>query len=1049
MVLGLRNKNRGSPSVQVDYLIHIQEIKPWPPSQSLRNLRAVVVQWEHGDKSSGSTIQVVPSIGTGAGVGDGRIEFNESFRLSVTLLRELSFKGRDGDSFQKNCIEFNLYEPRRDKALKGQQLGSAILDLSDHGVAAETLSISVPINCKRSYRNTVQPLLFLKIEPIQKLHARSSSKDSLARELSMENGAESVSKLMNDEYAEEAEITSFTDDDVSSHSSLAVSSGALELNGGSPCRNKQNESENIKGSIGGGKVPQASLLEEAPVNTDKEATESLRSLDASACPSSMDLSSDLAWISRRIGGSQSSDAVSKEPEREQNIESMNNLDIQEQKVKQQGIYGVDVATTLTIGKNERNVSNSSLSKDTDIDSDLQVNEKLCLPEHEATTSNVYESSSEESEKIGSNQEREQVEDISEEKSQLGDEKPMYITSLNSTINHVTSEIDEPLLNREDLVLRQDIPFIDTSKQVRSVRSAIDSSRSNGLVRNNQFVPAHMQNGLKGASSTERKDAKVYPKDTRNILTESKIMKLETRVKILEGELREAAALEVALYSIVAEHGSSINKVHAPARRLSRLYHHASKENSQLRRGSAAKSSVSGLVLVAKACGNDVPRLTFWLSNTILLRTIVIKSFEEQQLSSGTIDGGANGNNRTKNIASLKWGSLPVHKSSNSCDAAFDDWDDPRTFVVALEKVEAWIFSRIIESIWWQTLTPHMQSGAANAVRRSMPSDLNKVYSRTSTSSEQERVSFSLELWKRAFNDACERICPVRAAGHKCGCLPVLSRLIMEQCVARLDIAMFNAILRESVDEMPTDPVSDPISDTEVLPILAGSASFGAGAQLKNAIGNWSRWLTDLFDIDEDDSLVEESSSDHNNEDIKEPIGSLKSFHLLNALSDLMMLPKDMLLSKTIREEVCPLFGPQVIRRVLNAFVPDEFCPDPVPEVVLEALNSEDAFVDEQDSRINFPCMAYPISYVPPSAASISVVGDVGNNSQLRRSKSSVLKRSYTSDDELDELDSPLSSIIGNLHVSNSSSKSNSMTTSENGSPDVVRYRLLREVWTKD
>lgn len=47
--------------------------------------------------------------------------------------------------------------------------------------------------------------------------------------------------------------------------------------------------------------------------------------------------------------------------------------------------------------------------------------------------------------------------------------------------------------------------------------------------------------------------------------------------------------------------------------------------------------------------------------------------------------------------------------------------------------------------------------------------------------------------------------------------------------------MFNAILRESADEIPTDPVADPISDAEVLPIPAGKASFGAGAQLKVAV----------------------------------------------------------------------------------------------------------------------------------------------------------------------------------------------------------------------
>ena len=103
------------------------------------------------------------------------------------------------------------------------------------------------------------------------------------------------------------------------------------------------------------------------------------------------------------------------------------------------------------------------------------------------------------------------------------------------------------------------------------------------------------------------DAKVYPREARNAILDRKIEHLENKIKMLEGELREAAAIEAALYSVVAEHGSSMSKVHAPARRLSRLYLHACKENFQARRAGAAKSAVSGLVLVAKACGNDVPR----------------------------------------------------------------------------------------------------------------------------------------------------------------------------------------------------------------------------------------------------------------------------------------------------------------------------------------------------------------------------------------------------------------------------------------------------------
>ncbi|XP_010266035.1 PREDICTED: uncharacterized protein LOC104603654 [Nelumbo nucifera] len=76
--------------------------------------------------------------------------------------------------------------------------------------------------------------------------------------------------------------------------------------------------------------------------------------------------------------------------------------------------------------------------------------------------------------------------------------------------------------------------------------------------------------------------------------------------------------------------------------------------------------------------------------------------------------------------------------------------------------------------------------------------------------DQEQANFSLHLWKEAFRDAREKLCPVRAGGHECGCLPVLARLVMEQCMNRLDVAMFNAILHESADEIPTDPVSDPL-----------------------------------------------------------------------------------------------------------------------------------------------------------------------------------------------------------------------------------------------
>lgn len=39
-------------------------------------------------------------------------------------------------------------------------------------------------------------------------------------------------------------------------------------------------------------------------------------------------------------------------------------------------------------------------------------------------------------------------------------------------------------------------------------------------------------------------------------------------------------------------------------------------------------------------------------------------------------------------------------------------------------------------------------------------------------------------------------------------------------------------------------------------------------------------------------------------------------------------------------KVCPTFGVPLIKRVIDIFVLDEFCPDPIPGVVFQALDSE-------------------------------------------------------------------------------------------------------------
>ncbi|XP_043703984.1 uncharacterized protein LOC122654077 isoform X2 [Telopea speciosissima] len=1063
MVLGLRTKSKKGASVQVDYLVHVQEIKPWPPSQSLGSLWSVLLQWENGDRNSGSTGPVVPSFGSGA--GDGKIEFNESFRLIATLSREAPAKGVDAETFQKNYLEFSLYEPRRDKTVRGKLLGTVIIDLAEYGIVHEAVNIGAPMNCKRSFRNTAQPVLFVRIQPFDKDNSSSLLREILLKESALDkDGKESISTLMSEEYSEEVEIASFTDDDVSSHSSFSVpSSAAVEAAGGSPPQNLE--------------VPEKS--EEKPL------TFLHKNLNGSSCSSSIDLFSDPGSPENDHASSSNfartsltsipkksvthsvqscSSSVAYEGTQEE-LRPSNDTRIHEKSGSGKDQQMKDINTKDPSAKFSSSdtglkvVEKASLVNSADSHTKGNDNGHIKGQNRNETqkadaTTGLFPVENGDWEEQGENGQDEQKK---KEKYVMKEVESSNSFSPDSTKKQVACTGDTCSFSRRALGGRGNVLSDDKLKHVKSIRSSLDSPRSHGLLIDNKLTSKVKEIGaLKDVDTGSRrfvtdggKDATLASRDTRNSFSDGKVQHLEHKIERLEGELREAAAIEIGLYSVVAEHGSSASKVHAPARRVSRLYLHALRKCSPARIASAARSAISGLVLVGKACGNDVPRLTFWLSNSIVLRAVISQAIEESQLSISAgprleNNGGGKGNNQRSSPSKWKESSPNTREKKFSLSGCSDDWENPHTFMSVLEKIEAWIFSRIIESVWWQTLTPHMQSSIGKANDKSFSSSLRKSYGRKSSLIDQEQGNLSVELWKKAFKDACERLCPIRAGGHECGCLPVLARLVMEQCVARLDVAMFNAILRESGDEIPTDPVSDPISDSKVLPIPAGKASFGAGAQLKNAVGSWSRWLTDLFGIDVDD--LPEGENELDDDDRQENEASFKSFNLLYALSDLMMLPKDLLLNSAIRKEVCPTFGAPLIWRVLNNFVPDEFCPDPIPDTLFQALDSEDALEAEGQCVLNFPCTAAPIMYLPPSPASLSgFIGGRGSQSQLQRSASSVLRKSYTSDDELEELDSPLDSILGSFRGSPTSTVP-IWKSQKNDVHNVIRYQLLREVW---
>lgn len=120
-----------------------------------------------------------------------------------------------------------------------------------------------------------------------------------------------------------------------------------------------------------------------------------------------------------------------------------------------------------------------------------------------------------------------------------------------------------------------------------------------------------EDALNSVNNTESdNETLVYKENKRSEVEKAftqKIGTLETRIEQLEEELREVATLEMSLYSVFPEHGSLSHKLHIPAQDLSRLYALARKNQSENKLISVTKNIVSGLFLVLKSCGSDVPR----------------------------------------------------------------------------------------------------------------------------------------------------------------------------------------------------------------------------------------------------------------------------------------------------------------------------------------------------------------------------------------------------------------------------------------------------------
>lgn len=91
----------------------------------------------------------------------------------------------------------------------------------------------------------------------------------------------------------------------------------------------------------------------------------------------------------------------------------------------------------------------------------------------------------------------------------------------------------------------------------------------------------------------------------------------------------------------------------------------------------------------------------------MLREIISQAFgSSRQFSSVTRVAESNGSRKNSEGRSttLKWKGSSGSKQANGFMQFVNDWQETGTFTAALVKVESWIFSRIVESVWWQVKT---------------------------------------------------------------------------------------------------------------------------------------------------------------------------------------------------------------------------------------------------------------------------------------------------------------------------------------------------------
>lgn len=300
----------------------------------------------------------------------------------------------------------------------------------------------------------------------------------------------------------------------------------------------------------------------------------------------------------------------------------------------------------------------------------------------------------------------------------------------------------------------------------------------------------------------------------------------------------------------------------------------------------------------KACGEDINSLAFWWTNCVHLRGLIQSSSSMEQYA-------------PKDLLAL---------------------------VPTLLQTEVLVYEEVVDHVWNKVVLPIVLTPPARSVVKT-------------PSAKRAIQEAAVKRWLEAFELANSKLTRMGTRGH----IPLLKFQVLLQCLRRADALLFGHLIGSDnmVDVLdPYDPdntlwggpgLLPPTLEDHSLPFARGTLTFGVGMNVKMTVARLQNWafgegvLRDYW--------------------VTLPENSL--FILTRSAADLLMMPKELLSDKVIRQDVCSGLALKSMVYVLEKFSTDEFAHDLIKPEIIQGLKDEQATEGEQDKSHALPVYSSP------------------------------------------------------------------------------------------